>query len=40
MKIISPKNMTQEEAIDFLAEIETYCQGMAEGIQNDIDNQG
>ena len=37
--IIAPEKMSQEEALDFLGEIETYCQGMAEGIQNDIDNE-
>lgn len=36
-EIISPKNMSQEQALDFLGEIETFCSAMAEGIQNDID---
>lgn len=38
-EMIAPENMSQEEAIDFLNEIESFCQGMAEGIQNDIDNE-
>jgi hypothetical protein len=35
--IIAPENMSQEEAMDFLGEIETFCQGMADAIQDDID---
>jgi hypothetical protein len=36
-EIIAPKKMSQEDAIDFLREIEDFCRGLAEGIQNDID---
>lgn len=38
-EIIKPESMSQEQAIDFLQEIEDFCRGMAEGIQNDIDNE-
>lgn len=38
-EIIAPEKMSQQDAIDFLQEIEDFCRGMAEGIQNDIDSE-
>lgn len=36
---ISPDKMSQQDAIDFLDEIEEYCRALRIGIENDIANE-